>query len=113
MAQRTTIRLVPPLQQELVTLAGEMGISYNQLVNYALARFVEAQKGLAVLEERAQRGHRSTFLRALTKADRTKREPDAADRLSAGYSRQAFIAKLQQKESRATGKTVQTSRQLR
>lgn len=106
MAQRTTIRLVPPLQKELVTLADEMGISYNQLVNYALARFVEAQKGLAVLEERAQRGQRRAFLRVLAKADRTKREPDEADRLPARYNRQAFIAKLQRKEHRATGSTA-------
>ncbi|MDP6559273.1 MAG: hypothetical protein QF619_03965 [Candidatus Binatia bacterium] len=48
MAKRTTIRPIPPLQEELSHLAKEMGVSYNQLVNYALTRFVEAQKGLAV-----------------------------------------------------------------
>jgi len=52
MTKRTTIRLVPPLQEELSALAEEMSISYNQLVNYALARFVESQKGIAMLEER-------------------------------------------------------------
>jgi predicted transcriptional regulator len=50
MAKRTTIRLVPPLQEDLSKLAKEMHVSYNQLVNYALARFVEAQKGMATLE---------------------------------------------------------------
>jgi predicted transcriptional regulator len=36
MAKRTTIRLVPPLQEDLSKLAEEMNVSYNQLVNYAL-----------------------------------------------------------------------------
>lgn len=56
MSKRTTIRLVPPLQEELASMAEEMGVSYNQLVNYALARFVESQKGISILEERARRG---------------------------------------------------------
>ena len=98
MAKRTTIRLVPPLQEDLSKLAEEMRVSYNQLVNYALARFVEAQKDLEVLEERARRGSRSGFLRALQKADRKKQEPEADDALPTGYSRQALIAKLK-KES--------------
>jgi hypothetical protein len=33
----------------------------NQLVNYALARFVEAQKGLEIIEERARRYSRSSI----------------------------------------------------
>ena len=93
MAKRTTIRLVPPLQEDLSKLAEEMNVSYNQLVNYALARFVEAQKSLAVLEERARRGSRAAFLRALKKADRQRREPDAEDALPAEYSRQMLIAR--------------------
>jgi hypothetical protein len=94
MAKRTTIRLIPPLQEDLSKLAEEMQVSYNQLVNYALARFVEAQKGLAVLEERAHRGSRPAFLRALKKADRQQQEPDAEDTLPAEYSRQRLIARL-------------------
>lgn len=54
MAKRTTIRLVPPLQDALSALSEELGVSYNQLVNYALTRFVESQKNLAVLEARAR-----------------------------------------------------------
>ena len=57
MAKRTTIRLVPPLQEDLSKLAEEMKVSYNQLVNYALARFVEAQKGMAALEARELAKH--------------------------------------------------------
>jgi len=94
MAKRTTIRLVPPLQDDLSKLAEELRVSYNQLVNYALARFVEAQKGLAILEERARRGSRSAFLGTLKKVDRKKRLPEAGDTLPTGYSRQAVIARL-------------------
>jgi len=98
MARRTTIRLVPSLQEDLSKLAEEMGVSYNQLVNYALARFVEAQKGLTVLEERARLGSCSAFLRALKKADRKERGPEAEDVLPAGYTRQALIARLKREQ---------------
>lgn len=94
MAKRTTIRLVPPLQEDLSKLAEEMHVSYNQLVNYALARFVEAQKGMAALEARARRGSRAAFLSALKKADRKKHEPEREDALPSDYSRQALIARL-------------------
>ena len=94
MAKRTTIRLVPPLQEDLSKLAEEMQVSYNQLVNYALARFVEAQGGLSVLEEKARRGSRSAFLRVLKKADRKMREPEKEDILPTGYSRQTLRSRL-------------------
>jgi predicted transcriptional regulator len=94
MAKRTTIRLVPSLQEDLSKLAEEMQVSYNQLVNYALARFVEAQQGWPLLEERARRGSRAAFLRALKRADRKKREPEPEDTLPPGYKRQTMIARL-------------------
>ena len=95
MAKRTTIRPIPALQEELSQLAQEMGVSYNQLVIYALTRFVEAQKGLAILEERVRRGSRPVFLRALKKADRKKLEPAEDDVLPKGYQRRALLAQLQ------------------
>ncbi|MGH9426327.1 MAG: hypothetical protein ACRD2L_08495 [Terriglobia bacterium] len=101
MAKRTTVRLVPPLQAQLIALAKEIGGSYNQLVNYALARFVEAQQGVAVLEERARRGSRPGFLNVLAKADRRKREPETGDVLPASYRRQALKTKLRQEKNRA------------
>lgn len=94
MAKRTTIRLVPLLQEDLSTLAEEMNVSYNQLVNYAVARFVEAQKGMAALEARARQGSRDAFPRALKKAERQKQEPEGEDVLPGGYSRQALIERL-------------------
>lgn len=106
MTKRTTIRLVPPLQEELSALAAEMGVSYNQLVNYALARFVESQRGLAKLEERARRGTKRDFVNALKKADRKARKgstelPDE-DRIPASYTREAIIAWLERQKQRGS-----------
>lgn len=94
MSKRTTIRLVPPLQEDLAKLAEQMQVSYNQLVNYALARFVEAQEGMTILEEKARRGSRSAFLRALKKADRKTKTPEGEDVFPVGYDRRALIARL-------------------
>jgi predicted transcriptional regulator len=94
-SKRTTIRLVPTLQKDLSELAEEMGVSYNQLVNYALARFVEAQKGLAIIEERARRGSRAGFQRVLKKARKRDKTPDKEDTLPRSYSRKAFLARLE------------------
>ena len=106
MTKRTTIRLIPPWQDELSALAEEMGISYNQLVNYALARFVESQKGLATLEERARRGSKRGFVNALKKADRKRRkdnaEPADEDRIPSGYTREAIIAWLEREKRRGS-----------
>ena len=95
MSKRTTIRLIPTLQKDLSALAEEMGVSYNQLVNYALARFVEAQKGLAIIEERAQRGTNTKFQRVLKKAGKRDQKPEEKDRLPSNYSRKAFLARLE------------------
>lgn len=106
MTKRTTIRLVPPLQEELSALAEEMGVSYNQLVNYALARFVESQRGLANLEERARRGTKRDFVNALKKADRKARkgkpEPADEDRIPSSYTREAIIAWLERQKERGS-----------
>jgi hypothetical protein len=71
-----------------------MGVSYNQLVNCALARFVEAQKGYPVIEERARRGSDAAFRRVLKKAPKKDKKPENEDRLPADYSRKAFLARL-------------------
>jgi predicted transcriptional regulator len=95
MSKRTTIRLVPTLQKDLSELAEEMGVSYNQLVNYALARFAEAQKGLAIIEERARRGSKAGFQRVLKKAQKRDKKPEKEDTLPSNYSRKAFLARLE------------------
>ena len=103
MTKRTTIRLIPPLQEDLSNLAEEMGVSYNQLVNYALTRFVESQKGISVLEKRARRGSKRAFLKVLEKADRTNSaDPAKEDRAPSGYNREALIAWLEREKRRGT-----------
>jgi hypothetical protein len=71
-----------------------MGVSYNQLVNYALARFVEAQKGLEIIEERSRRGSKEGFRRVLEKARKSDKKPEKEDTLPSDYSRKAFLARL-------------------
>lgn len=109
MSKRTTIRLVPLLQEELSSLAEEMDVSYNQLVNYALARFVESQKGISTLEERARRGSKSSFLSVMKKADRQQRrkaydesKPIEDDQIPPGYTRKALIAWLEREKRRGS-----------
>ena len=103
MTKRTTIRLIPPLQEDLSTLAEEMGVSYNQLVNYALTRFVESQKGISVLEKRARRGSTGAFLKVLEKVDRANSSEAAKqDRIPSGYNREALIAWLEREKRRGS-----------
>ncbi len=103
MTKRTTIRLIPPLQDDLSSLAEEMEVSYNQLVNYALTRFVESQKGISVLEKRGRRGSTQAFLKVLGKADRTSSpNPAKEDRIPSGYNRKALIAWLEREKRRGS-----------
>jgi hypothetical protein len=49
---------------------------------------------MSILEEKARRGSRSAFLRALKKADRKTNEPEREDVLPRGYNRQTLKARL-------------------
>lgn len=55
---------------ENLELGGAHLSTLKQLVNYALTRFVESQKGISALEKRARRGSTPAFLKAL-ETDRT------------------------------------------
>jgi len=90
-------------------LAEEMDVSYDQLVNYVLARFVESQKGISALEERARRGSKSRFLSALNDLERHKHRKASDedkriedDEIPSGYSRKALIAWLEKEKRRAS-----------
>jgi hypothetical protein len=102
MSKRTTIRLIPPLQDALRELAAAMGVSYNQLVNYALTRFVETERILAKLQERASRGTSRDLRRALRKADRRSVPPDDEDRLPEGYDPARARQHLRRARSRSS-----------
>jgi len=61
-----SLRLSESLHKRVRELAKKEGISINQLINSALAEKVSALMTVEYLEERANRGSRSRFDRALS-----------------------------------------------
>ncbi len=74
-----SLRLSESLHKRVRELAKKEGISINQLINSALAEKVSALMTVEYLEERAKRGSRSKFERALSKVKDV--EPEAEDQL--------------------------------
>ena len=62
-----SLRLSESLHRRVRELAKKEGISINQLINSALAEKVSALMTVEYLQERAKRGNRSRFERALSK----------------------------------------------
>jgi len=72
-----SLRPSESLPKRIRQLAKKEGISINQLINSALAEKVSALMTVEYLEERAKRGSRSRFDRALSKVkDIESREED-------------------------------------
>ena len=72
-----SLRLSESLHKRVRELAKKEGISINQLINSAVAEKVSALMTVEYLEERAKRGSRSRFERALSKVkDMEPREED-------------------------------------
>ena len=74
-----SLRLPDSLHETARELAKKDHISINRLVATALAEKISALMTQDYLEERAQRGRRSKFHRALAKV--SKGEPEQSDRL--------------------------------
>ncbi len=74
-----SLRLPESLHERLRDLAKREGISMNQLIATAVAEKISALDTLAYLEERAKRGSREDFLRAL--GDAPDVEPVVGDEL--------------------------------
>ena len=74
-----SLRLSESLHKRVRELAKKEGISINQLINSALAEKVSALMTVEYLEERANRGSRSRFDRALSKVKDI--EPQEEDRI--------------------------------
>jgi hypothetical protein len=77
-----SLRLPESLHRRAKELARQEGISINQLVATALAEKISALAAGEYLEQRAARGSRRKFERALKKVKNV--EPDKRDRLTAG-----------------------------
>ncbi len=74
-----SLRLSESLHKRVRELAKKEGISINQLINSALAEKVSALMTVEYLRERAGRGSRSRFEKALSKVKDI--EPPAEDRI--------------------------------
>ena len=74
-----SLRLPESLHKRVRELAKKEGISINQLINSALVEKVSALMTVEYLQERAKRGSRSRFERALSKVKDI--EPPEEDRI--------------------------------
>ena len=74
-----SVRLPESLHEKARELAKREGVSINQLVTTALAEKLSALLTEEYLEERARRGSREGFEKALSKVQ--DREPDPGDEL--------------------------------
>jgi predicted transcriptional regulator len=72
-----SLRLAESLHQRVRELAKAEHVSINQLISTALAEKMSALMTVAYMEERAARGSRDKFERAMSKVDDT--EPDDGD----------------------------------
>ncbi len=70
-----SLRLPESLHKQARELAKQEGVSINQLVATALAEKMAALMTTEYLEERAKRGNREKFERALGKVKNTEPEP--------------------------------------
>ena len=74
-----SLRLSESLHKRVRELAQKEGISINQLINTALAEKISALMTVEYLRERAERGSRNKFEKALLKVKDI--EPQAEDRI--------------------------------
>lgn len=74
-----SLRLPESLHEKLAELAKREGVSINQLINSAVAEKMAALMTEEYLEERAKRGSKKRFAKALAKV--ADIEPEDIDRL--------------------------------
>lgn len=74
-----SLRLPNSLHKGVRTLALKEGVSINQVITLAVAEKVSALLTADYFEERAKRGSRPKFLKAMAKVGNA--EPDPQDRL--------------------------------
>jgi hypothetical protein len=74
-----SLRLSESLHKRIRELAKEEGVSINQLITTAVAEKLSALMTEVYLAERAKRGSRAKFERALSRIRDV--EPDAADKI--------------------------------
>jgi hypothetical protein len=76
-----SLRLPDSLHKQVRKLAQQESVSINQLITLALAEKLSALVTEEYLDQRAERGNRKKFVRAMAKVPKVK--PDEHDRLPA------------------------------
>jgi predicted transcriptional regulator len=76
-----SLRLPDSLHKQVRKLAQQESVSINQLITLALAEKLSALVTEEYLDQRAERGHRKKFERAMAKIPKVK--PEEHDRLPA------------------------------
>lgn len=77
---KTTIRLSEFTQDRLKQIARRKGLSVSQLINEISLRYIGAEEGARMMEERASRGSKAKALRALATVREANRPPMPEDR---------------------------------
>lgn len=79
---KTTIRLGEFTQDRLKQIARRKGLSVSQLINEIFLRYIGAEEGARMMEERAVRGSKAKALGALAALREADRPPVPEDRAS-------------------------------
>lgn len=76
---KTTIRLSEFTQEQLKQIARRKGLSLSQLLNEIALRYIGAEEGARMMQERAVRGSKKKALRALATVRKADRPPVLGD----------------------------------
>ena len=81
---KTTIRLSAFAQTKLKEIAKRKNVSVSQLINEIALRYIGAEEGALMMQERAKRGAKEKALEALEAVRRADRDPLPGDELPKG-----------------------------
>ncbi len=81
---KTTIRLSAFAQNKLKEIAKRKNVSVSQLINEIALRYIGAEEGALMMQERAKRGAKEKALEALEAVRRADRDPLPGDELPKG-----------------------------
>lgn len=76
---KTTIRLSEFTQEQLKQIARRKGLSLSQLLNEIALRYIGAEEGARMMQERAVRGSKKKALRSLATVWKADRPPVLGD----------------------------------
>jgi hypothetical protein len=93
--KKTTVRLHEHIHDVLARMAEQQGVSLNQLINYALVRFVSFEEAYAMLEDRAQHARPGAIKQVLKHTASQEGAPlYPADRIPPGFDRRVFEQRI-------------------